>query len=101
MTLTQFPYHSEVSKSGSSIELDYIVNRDKIEHGVTGYVLPYGYVSAMVRSLEMLLNNPQMLIDFGVAGRQRAMSIFSWQTVCELYRQLFLRIARPTKPRSP
>lgn len=74
------------------VEFDYIVNREKIADGQTGYILPYGDVGAMARAIEVLLSNPLKCADFGVFARQRAVEVFSWWTVCEQYRQLFMSV---------
>jgi glycosyltransferase involved in cell wall biosynthesis len=74
------------------VEFDYIVNREKIIDSQTGYILPHGDVGAMAQALADLLDDPSKCAQFAAAARQRAVTVFSWWSVCEQYRRLFTNV---------
>ena len=68
-----------------------------VEHGVTGILVDYTTDSATFESniaqgIAELMADPQRLIEFGIAGRNRAISEFGWDAVAEatisLYRSV-------------
>ena len=68
-----------------------------VEHGVTGMLVDYTTDSATFESniaqgIAELMADPQRLIEFGIAGRNRAISEFGWDAVAEatisLYRSV-------------
>ena len=59
-----------------------------VEHGVTGILVDYTTDSATFESniaqgIAELMADPQRLIEFGIAGRNRAISEFGWDAVAE------------------
>jgi glycosyltransferase involved in cell wall biosynthesis len=71
------------------IEFDYIVNQHKIEHGVTGYILPYGDFNAMADAVQELIENPEKKHQFAHAGLDKIQDQFSWKSVTEQYMKIF------------
>jgi starch synthase len=69
-----------------------------VEHGVTGLLVPYdeqdpeGFQRELANAVNELLADPQRVAAMGRAGRERAITEFSWSAVAErtvqLYRQL-------------
>lgn len=55
--------------------------RDVVVDGVTGRLVPPSDPARLGRTLSALLARPTMLTAFGIAGRDRAESRFSWQRV--------------------
>jgi glycosyltransferase involved in cell wall biosynthesis len=56
-----------------------------IEDGVTGLLVPYGDVPAIIRSVEWLLDHPQEAVRLGELGRERVLAHHTWDDV---YRRL-------------
>ena len=68
-----------------------------VEHGVTGILVDYTTDTAIfetniAQGITELMADPQRLIEFGIAGRNRAISEFGWDAVAEatisLYRSV-------------
>jgi starch synthase len=69
-----------------------------VEHGVTGLLVPYDeqdperFQRELANAVNELLADPQRVAAMGRAGRERAITEFSWSAVAErtvrLYRQL-------------
>lgn len=69
-----------------------------VEHGVTGLLVPYdeqdpeGFQRELANAVNELLADPQRVAAMGRAGRERAITEFSWSAVAErtvqVYRQL-------------
>jgi len=68
-----------------------------VEHGVTGMLVDYTTDTAIfetniAQGITELMADPQRLIEFGIAGRNRAISEFGWDAVAEatisLYRSV-------------
>ncbi|MEY2815332.1 MAG: hypothetical protein RIS05_1080, partial [Actinomycetota bacterium] len=68
-----------------------------VEHGVTGLLVDYTTDSATFESniahgINELMADPKRLIEFGIAGRKRAITEFGWDAVAEatisLYRSV-------------
>lgn len=68
-----------------------------VEHGVTGMLVDYTtdtaiFESNIAQGITELMADPQRLIEFGIAGRNRAISEFGWDAVAEatisLYRSV-------------
>jgi glycosyltransferase involved in cell wall biosynthesis len=71
------------------VEFDYVANREKINHGVNGYIVPYGDVEQLAeRALELLCDDRRRL-EFGRAARRAAGERFSWASVAAKYRVAF------------
>ena len=75
------------------IEFDYIVNQHKIDHGLTGYILPYGDVEAMADAVQDVLEDPEKRKQFARAGVKKIHDQFSWKSVAEQYNQVFHRVS--------
>jgi glycosyltransferase involved in cell wall biosynthesis len=52
-------------------------NRELIEHGVTGYVVPLGDADAVAGHVTALLSDRELAAAMGERGRRRAESLFS------------------------
>ena len=68
-----------------------------VDDGVTGLLVPPDDPAALAGAVNALLRDPGRAAAMGLAGRQRAVSEFSWDTVAaqtaELYRELTLQNA--------
>ena len=65
-----------------------------VEHGVTGFLHPVGGVDAMAASCVRLLATPSMGKAFGIAGRERAIRLFSIDSIVTQYETLYREHAR-------
>lgn len=71
------------------VEFDYVVNREKIDHGVNGFIVPYGDVKALAERALELLTDEAKRSRFGAAAREAALRRFSWPSVAAKYRAVF------------
>lgn len=71
------------------VEFDYTVNRDKIEHGVSGFIVPHGDLDGFAEKIVTLLSDGEVRAAFGEAGRHKARSEFSWEMVAKKYARAF------------
>lgn len=65
-----------------------------VEHGATGFLHPVGDVEAMAASCAKLLSEPGMARAFGRAGRERAIRLFSIDSIVDQYEELYREHAR-------
>jgi N-acetyl-alpha-D-glucosaminyl L-malate synthase BshA len=65
-----------------------------VEHGVTGFLHAVGDVDAMATSCVRLLATPSMGKAFGIAGRERAIRLFSIDSIVTQYETLYREHAR-------
>ena len=54
-----------------------------IEDGTTGILVPDGDVDAIADALNRLITEPSLALQFGLEGRKRALSFFTWTRVAE------------------
>lgn len=67
-----------------------------VDHGVTGELVDYsegdisGFEESLSSSITRLMSQPELLTQYGIAGRERAIAEFGWEAVAartiELYR---------------
>lgn len=67
-----------------------------VDHGVTGELVDYsegdisGFEESLTSSITRLMSQPELLTQYGIAGRKRAIAEFGWEAVAartiELYR---------------
>jgi starch synthase len=67
-----------------------------VDHGVTGELVDYnegdisGFEESLASSITRLMTQPELLTQYGIAGRKRAIAEFGWEAVAartiELYR---------------
>jgi starch synthase len=66
-----------------------------VDHGVTGLLVPPDDPACLAEALNALAHDPARAAAYGMAGRQRAVSEFSWQTIAaataDLYEELVAR----------
>lgn len=67
--------------------------------GVTGYVIPPGNQTELVRVLERLITNPEHRRLLGVAGRKRYEERFTLEQLLQATLQVYERILRDFPPR--
>lgn len=48
-----------------------------LEHGVSGFLVPYADLDLITQQLELLLENPVRMLQIGIAARKRVSEIFS------------------------
>lgn len=58
-------------------------NRELIESGVTGYIVPIGDVRGVASRIAGLLSNPTLRLSMGAKGRERATTEFSIERMVE------------------
>jgi N-acetyl-alpha-D-glucosaminyl L-malate synthase BshA len=66
--------------------------REVVEHGVTGYLCEVGDTDAMANCAIELLTNPDRAREMGIRGRQRAIALFSKETIIPQYENLYTRV---------
>ena len=71
---------------------DLPANRDLIEEGVTGRMVPVGDVGALAEAILNAIENPSVLSPLATAARRRVESRFSLGVVAEAYEQLYLKL---------
>lgn len=71
------------------IEFDYSANREKIDNGVNGYVVPYGNVEALAECALELLRDFNKRTRFSREARRAVEQRFSWTSVAGKYREAF------------
>ncbi len=59
--------------------------RDIVVQGETGYLFPPGDSAALAGFLEALLDNPELRLSLGSAGRERALSRFTWENIIKTH----------------
>jgi glycosyltransferase involved in cell wall biosynthesis len=64
-------------------------NRELIEDGVNGALVRPGDRDALARAISTYLREPDLRVRHGRASRDRAVSLFSIQTMVDYYRQLY------------
>lgn len=71
------------------VEFDYVVNREKIDDGVSGYIVLYGDVNQLAARAVELLVDDERRTAFSRAAREAALLRFSWRSVAQKYRHAF------------
>lgn len=64
-------------------------NRDLVEHGLHGLIVPPGDTSALAQALVYLLGNDQLRRDMGHAARERVRRDFSMETFVHRHEALY------------
>jgi glycosyltransferase involved in cell wall biosynthesis len=64
-------------------------NNELVRHGETGYLFDLDKPDVFQSSLKSLLENPDKAREFGLAGRHRVVTEYSWQRVAKAYLALF------------
>jgi starch synthase len=75
-----------------------------VAHGTTGELVEYnegdisGFEQSLAASITRLMAQPQLLKQYGIAGRERAIAEFGWEAVAartiELYRFVIQTFAK-------
>jgi glycosyltransferase involved in cell wall biosynthesis len=63
--------------------------KEVLEHNITGLVVLANNVFLLKKAIELLINNEEMRIGMGLAGRQRLESNFNSTRMVEHYEELF------------
>jgi N-acetyl-alpha-D-glucosaminyl L-malate synthase BshA len=63
-----------------------------VEHGVTGLLAPLGDVEALAEAGIALLTNPERLVQFGRAARERAITCFNHDAGITAYERYYAQI---------
>jgi len=63
-----------------------------VRHGVMGYLHPVGAVEEMAKSAIQLLNNDELLRQFGKEGRRWALEQFNQDRIVAQYREIYQRV---------
>ena len=67
---------------------DRIGSRDLVQHGVNGYIVPYGNPDQLAAAVEKFMENNILTDEMGRAARLRMVSN-TWDHIANRYRQLF------------
>jgi glycosyltransferase involved in cell wall biosynthesis len=78
----------------ATVATDVGGNREIVQDGQTGFLVPPGEPASMARRLCQLLSDDSLRREFGARARRRAESEFSEQKVLDDYTALYLRLAR-------
>lgn len=70
---------------------------EQISDGETGFVVPPGDIGATLRSLQVLLDKPDLREKMGRMGRRRAGSFFSLERCVQLHRDMYLEMVKHGK----
>jgi len=81
------------------VEFDYGANRDKIIHGRTGFILPFGDTLAMAKAIKTLLCDPKKLKKFSDESLRFVRQRFDWTVIAKQYHQAFLDHSLLASPR--
>ena len=60
-------------------------NRDLVEDGVTGLLVPFGAPVELARAIEVLAADPELRIEMGEAARRRVEERYSNERVADIY----------------
>lgn len=72
-------------------------NRDLVEHGTHGYIVPPGDVPALAEHLLLLMNNDAQRKTMGRAAREQVRTAFSMETFVRQHEQLYaMMCGQPT-----
>lgn len=64
-------------------------NREAVEHGETGLLVPSGNAQALAGAIRFILENREIALKYGLAGRKRAEERFSLKEMIRKYECLF------------
>ncbi|MXZ71415.1 MAG: glycosyltransferase family 4 protein [Acidobacteria bacterium] len=93
--------HPTLSEGSSLVTLEAMAHRcavvasaaggipDKVQQGVTGWLVPPGNAGALARAIAGALSNPARLLAMGEAGRALVERKFSWPAVTERLLDLY------------
>lgn len=70
---------------------------EQISDGETGFVVPPGDIEATLKSLQVLLDNPELREKMGGMGRERAKCLFSLKNCVQLHRDLYSEMVKHGK----
>ena len=73
-------------------------NRELVETGANGLIVPPSDVPALAEALLALVNDPQRRVAFGKAARERVRVDFSIETVTRQYEALYEGVAQQQHP---
>jgi glycosyltransferase involved in cell wall biosynthesis len=68
-----------------------------VEDGKSGFLVERGNVHAMARAILRLLGDEPLRQSLALAGRQRAMELFSWNKIAEELKVKYSQLFRPEK----
>lgn len=74
-----------------------------VEAGVTGFVVPRGDPAAAAEAFERLINEPELRLGMGRAGRRRVEAEYSWAHSLDLMEEAYAQAVEDAKciPRNP
>ena len=72
-----------------------------VDGGVTGLLVPPQDPASLADALNLLLRDPGRADAMGLAGRERAVTEFSWDAVAAQTAALYAELAPPAQARSP
>jgi rhamnosyl/mannosyltransferase len=71
------------------------------QHGVTGLVVPPGDAGALAAAIQTLIDDPELRVRMGVAGRQRVQREFSIARMVDQTTSLYASVCRRADATSP
>lgn len=67
-------------------------NAELVEHGRTGLLVPPQRPEALARAITRLTRKPELLIEMGLAARERARALFSLADCVKAYEAVYSRV---------
>ena len=71
------------------LAFDNAGSREAVVHGKTGVLVPSGDVATLQKAIAVLIDETEMRIEFGKAGRERMKNEFSVETMVERHIELY------------
>lgn len=71
------------------VATSYGGSTEVVEHGVTGFLVPFGDVDGLAEHLETLVDSPELRAEMGKAARRRVLKQFTAEHMAARYRVLY------------
>jgi glycosyltransferase involved in cell wall biosynthesis len=71
-------------------------DHDAVEHGVNGFLCPFGSVDALAAALSVLSRSPQAGREAGIAARSKAERHFAWPVIAKQVKGIYREVLAET-----
>lgn len=65
-----------------------------VEHNETGLLIPPENPKELAKAIKKMLDNPRLVESFGAKGREKAISLYGWDNICDQYIEIYDRIMK-------
>lgn len=79
-----------MARAKAVIASDVGGNSQLVEHGVNGFIYPYGDIDKLKAHILWMLDNPEKIIDMGEKSREKMRLDFSMEETSRRYQDLYL-----------